>query len=237
VDHRNGGYAKTSDPDTWTTFDRVRDYHADLETDTDGLGFVFTSSDTVAGVDFDHCRDPETGRPDETVKDVIRSLDSHTEVSPSGTDHHVYVHGFVPDGGNRRDGVEMYDDDPAGRPDDARGRRQRRAYERADNDRDGGDDAENGGLNVTLCPAGVAAWGGLGEDEDMSDLSDRQKAACVWELIKHSDRYHVCVRRDKNFFGFHVVSVVVAVERFQRGLILTDGPFRAPVVPAHHVRH
>jgi len=366
VDPRNGGYAKTSDPDTWTTFDRARDYHADPETDTDGLGFVFTSGDTVAGVDLDHCRDPETGRPDETAKDVIRSLDSYTEVSPSGTGYHVYVHGFVPDGGNRRDGVEMYDDarfftvtgdhvdttpltveqradalrdahaeyirdddgddadgggtgpdtdatdgvdmaddrlietakdaengekfarlwngdtsgydshseadlalcsmlgfyaggDPSrvdrlfrrsglyrdkwdedrgaktygertiatalnglsdvydpdsdgdpqvsaalpddptppedavsGDPDDADGE----STERADGDRDGGDDAENGGLNVTLCPAEVAAWAGLGEDEDVSDLNDRQKAACVWELLKHSDRYHVRVRRD-----------------------------------------
>lgn len=37
---------------------------------------------------------------------------------------------------------------------------------------------------------------GLGEDEDVSDLNDRQKAATVWDLLKHSDRYHVRVRRD-----------------------------------------
>jgi putative DNA primase/helicase len=38
-------------------------------------------------------------------------LDSFTEVSPSGTGYHVYIHGFVPEGGNRRGDVELYDRD------------------------------------------------------------------------------------------------------------------------------
>jgi putative DNA primase/helicase len=58
------------------------------------------------------------------------------------------------------------------------------------------DELEAGGMNVTLTPAEVAAWAGLGEDEDVSDLTDREKAACVWELLEHTDEFHVRIRRD-----------------------------------------
>jgi putative DNA primase/helicase len=348
ADPSTGDYASASDPDTWTSFDQARDYHADTATDTDGVGFVFRSGDTVAGIDLDKCRDPDTGQPTDTARDVIDRLDSYTEVSPSGTGYHVYVHGFIPDGGNRRDGVEMYDDarfftvtgdhvdgtpaDVEARPDALRavhadyiapddadadpdgsggvspgdvdvdldddtllskatdaenGDKFRRLWEGdtsgydshseadlalcsmlafwtggdrarmddlfrqsglyrdkwdedrgaqtygertivtaldgvsdvydpdqdntadvstalpddpqpptdADGDTDGDQD-RNDGFSVTLCPAEVMAWAGLGEDDDLSDLNDRQKAACVWELLDHSEGYHVRVRRD-----------------------------------------
>jgi putative DNA primase/helicase len=58
------------------------------------------------------------------------------------------------------------------------------------------DDLEASRMNVTLAPAEAAAWAGLGEDEDVSDLTDREKAACVWELLDHTDGFHVRVRRD-----------------------------------------
>ena len=47
-----------------------------------------------------------------------------------------------------------------------------------------------------LSPLSVMAVAGLGEDDDISDLSDRQKAAAVWELVEESSDVHVCVRRD-----------------------------------------
>lgn len=47
-----------------------------------------------------------------------------------------------------------------------------------------------------LTPMSVMAVAGLGEDGDISDLDDRQKAACVWELIERTDEFHVRVRRD-----------------------------------------
>jgi len=88
---------------------------ADEEIDTSGVGFVFDSEDTIAGVDLDDCRDPDTGQPTEEAKEIINSLDSFTEVSTSGTGYHVYVHGFVPEKGNRGDiddvsHVELYDE-------------------------------------------------------------------------------------------------------------------------------
>jgi putative DNA primase/helicase len=351
VDPTTGSYASASDSDTWTSFDQAHSYHADPDTDTDGVGFVFTADNTVAGVDLDKCRNPDTGQPTDTAQDVIDRLDSYAEVSPSGTGYHVYVHGFIPDGRNRRDGVEMYDDarfftvtgehvdgTPATveqradalravhgdyvAPDDSDSTEDRnmptaagggditldddaliskakaadngdkftrlwngdaagyqshseadlalvdllafwtggdraridRLFRRSglcrdkwtdredyrrrtidtaldgrsdfyDPDRGNADDvatalpdtptrpdndtvadanpdgsdptADRGdGMDVTLCPAEVIAWAGLGGDDDLSALNDREKAACVWELLKHSDRYHIRVRRD-----------------------------------------
>jgi putative DNA primase/helicase len=50
------------------------------------------------------------------------------------------------------------------------------------------------GMDVSLTPAEVAAWAGIGEDETVADLSDREKAAAVWELVYRSDDIHICVR-------------------------------------------
>ena len=47
-----------------------------------------------------------------------------------------------------------------------------------------------------LTPADVKAAAGLGEDGEISDLDDRQKAASVWQLVEDSDNVHVCVRRE-----------------------------------------
>ena len=49
-----------------------------------------------------------------------------------------------------------------------------------------------------LTTTAVMAVAGLGEDDDISDLDDRQKAASVWELIERSDDVHIRVRRDNS---------------------------------------
>jgi putative DNA primase/helicase len=59
-----------------------------------------------------------------------------------------------------------------------------------------GDDNDADSVDNWVSKAGVKHVAGLGEDESISDLNDREKAACVWELVKKSDEYHVRVRRD-----------------------------------------
>jgi len=112
INPHTGGFTSTKDPDTWSSLSDAREYDSE-NPDTDGLGFVFTGEGIIAGVDLDDCRNPETGEIDEWAKDVVNRLDSFTEVSPSGTGLHVYVVGFLPDGGNRSkvgDGeIEMYE--------------------------------------------------------------------------------------------------------------------------------
>jgi len=63
-------------------------------------------------------------------------------------------------------------------------------------DRAGDGDDVDSGTGLLLNPADVLAVAGLGEDGQISDLDDRQKAACVWDLILETDEFHVRVRRD-----------------------------------------
>jgi primase-polymerase (primpol)-like protein len=102
-----GDFASTTDPDTWTSFERA--VEAVEDEDVDGVGFVFSAEDPIVGVDLDECRVPETGNPGSTAQTIIERLDSYTEVSPSGTGYHVLVEGDLPDGRNRRGSIELYD--------------------------------------------------------------------------------------------------------------------------------
>ena len=107
IDPASGEYASTTDPETWSSFEAAR--KRAIREGEDGLGFVFTNDDPIVGVDLDDCRDPETGAPEEWAKSVIESLESYTEVSPSGTGYHVLVSGSLPDGRNRKDDLEVYE--------------------------------------------------------------------------------------------------------------------------------
>ena len=107
IDPKTGDFASTTDDRTWTDLGQALGYAAMDR--ADGVGFVFTATDPLVGVDLDDCRDPETGRPDEPALTIINELDSFTEVSPSGTGYHVILEGELPDGRNRHGSVEMYD--------------------------------------------------------------------------------------------------------------------------------
>ncbi len=107
IDPETGNFASTTDDRTWTDLGQALGYAAMGR--ADGVGFVFTATDPLVGVDLDDCRDPETGRPDEPALTIIKELDSFTEVSPSGTGYHVILEGELPDGRNRHGSVEMYD--------------------------------------------------------------------------------------------------------------------------------
>ncbi|MBU1568152.1 MAG: DNA primase [Proteobacteria bacterium] len=75
----------------------------------EGLGFVFTTEDPFVGIDFDACRNTETGEIDPGVQDIVNRMNSYTEISPSGTGLHIIAKGVLPDGGKRKDHIEMYD--------------------------------------------------------------------------------------------------------------------------------
>ncbi|WP_276253132.1 hypothetical protein [Halomontanus rarus] len=107
IDPETGSFASSTDERTWSDLETARTY---LGTgDADGLGFVFTDSDPIVGVDLDDCRDPETGQSGVDAKAIIDCLESYTEVSPSGTGYHVLLCGNLPEGRNRRGKIELYD--------------------------------------------------------------------------------------------------------------------------------
>jgi len=107
VDPKTGRFASTTDDRTWSDFETALEYA--MTGAADGLGFVFTATDPLVGVDLDDCRDPETGRPLEPALAIVTQLDSFTEVSPSGTGYHVILEGDLPKGRNRHGSIEMYD--------------------------------------------------------------------------------------------------------------------------------
>jgi len=102
-------FGKTDDPQTWATYEKASKL-VNKKPQKYGLGFVFTEDDPIVGIDLDHVREPETGRvTDERAKDIINTLDSYTEISPSGDGYHVIVKGRMPSGRNRKGEIEMYD--------------------------------------------------------------------------------------------------------------------------------
>jgi putative DNA primase/helicase len=60
-----------------------------------GIGVVLSNG--LIGVDLDKVRDPRTGALTAAGEAIVRTLDSYTELSPSGTGVHVLVRGVLPD--------------------------------------------------------------------------------------------------------------------------------------------
>nr|WP_256301573.1 hypothetical protein [Haloarchaeobius salinus] len=102
----DGGFASATDEETWRSFETAVEYSS---TGADGIGFVFTDEDPFVGVDLDDCRDPETGVPSEDAQEIVVTLESFTEVSPSGTGFHVIIEGEIPGDRSRKGSVEMYE--------------------------------------------------------------------------------------------------------------------------------
>lgn len=86
-----------TDPTNWRSFDSVA--RASPGSFADGIAFVFSEDDPFVGVDLDDVLDPETGEIKAWAMDLIQSLNSYAEVSPSGTGVKVFVRGSVPKGG------------------------------------------------------------------------------------------------------------------------------------------
>ena len=77
------GEAKSNDPRTWGRFGAVsKRFEAG---DYAGIGFMFSHYDEFVGIDLDGCRNPDTGELAPWADDVIKKLDSYSEISPSQT--------------------------------------------------------------------------------------------------------------------------------------------------------
>lgn len=102
-----GTRVRSDDPETWGTLAEARE--AVRQQAYDGIGFVFTASDPFCGVDLDGCLDRETGEVESWALEIVEELASYTEISPSGTGLHIIVKARLPEGGNRKGRIEMYD--------------------------------------------------------------------------------------------------------------------------------
>lgn len=105
INAMDGQPAKSNDPVTWCDFDTA--CLGKERFGLDGIGFMF-SGDGIFGIDIDHCYDPETRELDPAAAEIIETVQSYTELSPSGTGIHILCKGALPEGRKRRGAVEMY---------------------------------------------------------------------------------------------------------------------------------
>ena len=102
----NGKMADITKPETWTTFEKA--YSVLLKGGNyRGLGFVL--GDGIFGIDLDHVIDEE-GNIQAWAGEVIRQMDSYTELSPSGTGIHIFAKGRIPPKDRKNGNIEMYDE-------------------------------------------------------------------------------------------------------------------------------
>src|SRR5438874_3647676 len=102
---RNNLPARTNDPTTWT---RIEPALKALATGRfNGIGFVFAESDPFTGTDVDACvaRD---GTIAPWAEEIITSLASYTEYSPSKLGVHILTQATLPGAGRKIGHVEMY---------------------------------------------------------------------------------------------------------------------------------
>lgn len=85
----DGELAKAGVPATWSSFENVSDVYE--RGGYDGIGFEFADDRRLCGIDLDGCRNPETGEVSGWAKDIIKSLDTYAEVSPTKTGVKLFV--------------------------------------------------------------------------------------------------------------------------------------------------
>lgn len=86
--------ASHSEPAHWTSYAAAT--AAAARFGAAGVGFVFSDADPYTFIDFDGCRDPETGAIEPWAGRWITALKSATEISRSGTGCHTFVRGKLP---------------------------------------------------------------------------------------------------------------------------------------------
>src|SRR5262249_7117639 len=75
-------FAKSNDPETWGDYSVA--VAAVAAGNADGIGYMLPGSD-LGAVDFDDCRDPQTGEIDEWAQAEIKATGSYIETTVSGT--------------------------------------------------------------------------------------------------------------------------------------------------------
>ena len=106
----DGEMAQANNRRTWSTFATAVKFY--LDGNYDGIGFVFSRQDNYIGIDIDKC--VVDGKVNTFATEIIDTLDSYTEFSPSGTGIHIIIKGNLPQSvlgtgrKNTKHGLEIY---------------------------------------------------------------------------------------------------------------------------------
>ena len=90
---RTGHKASSTNPNTWAPFDVA--VKAAKARQHSGVGFVFSPDDPFTGIDLDDCIDAD-GQMQSWALDIVSTMASYTEVSPSGSGVKIWVQGSIP---------------------------------------------------------------------------------------------------------------------------------------------
>src|SRR5438270_9378763 len=97
--------ARTNDPTTWTSIEPALKALASGR--YNGIGFVFAETDPFTGTDLDNCVGKD-GSIATWAQEIITSLSSYTEYSPSKLGVHILTQATLPGAGRKIGNVEMY---------------------------------------------------------------------------------------------------------------------------------
>ncbi|WP_169717770.1 phage/plasmid primase, P4 family [Sporomusa silvacetica] len=98
--------AQSNNPSTWCDYQTALNYAT--RGDIDGIGFMFDKASGIFGVDIDNCVD-DKGMFTPVAQEIIHTMQSYTEMSPSGQGVHILAKGILPAAGRRKDKLEVYD--------------------------------------------------------------------------------------------------------------------------------
>jgi len=100
--HPKGFKASKTNPEHYSDFGKVLAVYE--KGGFDGIGFVLTAKDLFVAIDIDHCLNGSV-LTDE-AREIIETMDSYTEISPSGSGIRIFVKGTIPRNIKKR--IEIY---------------------------------------------------------------------------------------------------------------------------------
>lgn len=89
---RTGHKASSTNPNTWAAYDVA--VRAAKQRGHSGVGYVFSADDPYTGIDLDDCI--VDGALEPWAADIVGTMKSYTEISPSGSGVKIWVEGAIP---------------------------------------------------------------------------------------------------------------------------------------------
>ncbi|HPR53299.1 MAG TPA: hypothetical protein PLU81_16015 [Deltaproteobacteria bacterium] len=99
--------ARSNDPTTWSSFEQAMEGYENTP-DIDGIGFVPSPEDDIVGIDLDHCID-DGGNIAPWALEIVKLLDSYTEITPSGHGLRIFIRGKKPSDKCKKGDIEVYE--------------------------------------------------------------------------------------------------------------------------------
>jgi hypothetical protein len=100
--------ASSTDESTWRDYETAYGAWLENEWSFAGLGRVFRTGEELVGIDIDKCIDETTGEVTPWALEIIETLNSYSEISPSGRGIKVWVYAPSVNRAHVKPGLEIY---------------------------------------------------------------------------------------------------------------------------------